>query len=123
MFYRVTLLDLMIAKIMGDEPLSKDEIPVFLSHAELIASTFVDQCKTVLKLTSEQHADDEVREQTEFLTQPGPLRTKALKTIIGTFLMAQWLSIRLPVQGTRVQALVREDPTCRRATKPVPHNC
>ncbi|MBV97584.1 Ataxin-10, partial [Eschrichtius robustus] len=56
---RVTLLDLMIAKIMGDEPLSKDEIPVFLSHAELIASTFVDQCKTVLKLTSEQHADDE----------------------------------------------------------------
>ncbi|XP_067554476.1 ataxin-10 isoform X2 [Pseudorca crassidens] len=56
---RVTLLDLMIAKIMGDEPLSKDEIPVFLSHAELIASTFVDQCKTVLKLTSEQHAEDE----------------------------------------------------------------
>ncbi|KAB0396626.1 hypothetical protein E2I00_020156 [Balaenoptera physalus] len=56
---RVTLLDLMIAKIMGDEPLSKDEIPVFLSHAELIASTFVDQCKTVLKLTSAQHADDE----------------------------------------------------------------
>ncbi|KAK2490177.1 hypothetical protein MC885_002450 [Smutsia gigantea] len=56
---RVTLLDLMIAKIVGDEPLTKDDIPVFLSHAELIASTFVDQCKIVLKLTSEQHADDE----------------------------------------------------------------
>ena len=29
---------------------------------------------------------------------------------------------RLPMQGTRVQGLVREDPTCCRATKPVSHN-
>ena len=36
--------------------------------------------------------------------------------------MAQWLRIRLPMQGTRVQALVREDPTCRGATKPMRHN-
>ncbi|XP_057597935.1 ataxin-10 isoform X2 [Hippopotamus amphibius kiboko] len=55
----VTLLDLMIAKIVSDEPLTKDDIPVFLSHAELIASTFVDQCKIVLKLASEQYTDDE----------------------------------------------------------------
>ena len=26
------------------------------------------------------------------------------------------------MQGTRVQALVREDPTCHRATKPMRHN-
>ena len=37
-------------------------------------------------------------------------------------LLAQWLRIRLPMQGTRVRALVREDPTCRGATKPVRHN-
>ena len=37
-------------------------------------------------------------------------------------LVAQWLRIRLPMQGTRVPALVREDPTCRGATKPVRHN-
>ena len=37
-------------------------------------------------------------------------------------LVAQWLRIRLPTQGTRVQALVREDPTCRGATKPMRHN-
>ena len=37
-------------------------------------------------------------------------------------LVAQWLRIRLPVQGTWVRALVREDPTCRRATKPVRHD-
>ena len=40
----------------------------------------------------------------------------------GTSLVAQWLRIRLPVQGTWVQALVQEDPTCRRATKPMCHN-
>ena len=36
--------------------------------------------------------------------------------------MAQWLGIRLPVQGTRVRALVRDDPTGRGATKPMHHN-
>ena len=30
--------------------------------------------------------------------------------------------IRLPMQGTRVRALVREDPMCRGATKPMHHN-
>ena len=37
------------------------------------------------------------------------------------FLVVQWLRIRLPMQGTRVQALVREDPTCWGAAKPM-HN-
>ena len=40
----------------------------------------------------------------------------------GTSLVAQWLRIRLPMQGTRIQAPVREDPTCCRATEPVRHN-
>ena len=39
-----------------------------------------------------------------------------------TSLVAQWLRIRLPMQGTRVRGLVWEDPTCRKATKPVRHN-
>ena len=38
-----------------------------------------------------------------------------------TSLVAQWLRIHMPMQGTRVRALVREDPTCRGATKPVRH--
>ena len=37
-------------------------------------------------------------------------------------LEVQWLRIRLPMQGTRVWALVWEDPTYRGATKPVCHN-
>ena len=40
----------------------------------------------------------------------------------GTSPVVQWLRIRLPTQGTQVRALVREDPTCRGATKPVRHN-
>ena len=37
-------------------------------------------------------------------------------------LVAQRLRICLPMQGTRVRALVWEDPTCRGATRPVSHN-
>ena len=40
----------------------------------------------------------------------------------GISLMAQWLRIRLLMQGTQVCALVREDPICHGATKPVRHN-
>ena len=44
------------------------------------------------------------------------------KEIYWTSLVAQCLRIRLPMQGTRVRALVQEDPTCRGATKPMRHN-
>ena len=42
--------------------------------------------------------------------------------ITGASLVAQWYRIRLPIKGTGVRALLREDPTCRGATKPVRHN-
>ena len=44
------------------------------------------------------------------------------KTLLCASLVVQWLRICLPIQGTRVRALVREDPTCCGATKPVHHN-
>ena len=50
------------------------------------------------------------------------LRSLTHKTGLRASLVAQWLRIRLSMQGTRVRALVREDPTCRGATKPVRHN-
>ena len=46
----------------------------------------------------------------------------ALKIALRTSLVAQWLRICLPMQATRVRALVREDPTCRGSTKPVRHS-
>ena len=45
-----------------------------------------------------------------------------LKVAMRASLVAQWLRIRLPMQGTQVRALVREDPSCRGATKPLCHN-
>ena len=47
---------------------------------------------------------------------------RALRVGLGTSLVAQWLRIRLPMQGTQVRSLVQEDPTCHGATKPMHHN-
>ena len=44
------------------------------------------------------------------------------KKMMGASLVAQWLKIRLPMQGTRVRTLVQEDHICCGATKPVRHN-
>ena len=51
-------------------------------------------------------------------------KTKTLnsKRYMRASLVAQWLRVCLPMQGTRVRALVWEDLTCRGATKPVRHN-
>ena len=48
------------------------------------------------------------------------IKTKIKKW--GASLVAQWLRICLSMQGTWVQALTQQDPTCRRATKPMHHN-
>ena len=60
----------------------------------------------------------------EYLVQENVPTSSAppLKTEHGASLVAQWLRIRLPMQGTQVQLLVREDPTCRGTTKSVLHN-
>ena len=50
------------------------------------------------------------------LWPPHPVKFK--NVWLGTSLVAQWIRIHLPMQGTQVPALVREDPTCRRATSP-----
>ena len=45
-----------------------------------------------------------------------------VKSLLRTSVVAQWLRIHLPMQGTRIRALLWEDPTCCGATKPVRHN-
>ena len=45
-----------------------------------------------------------------------------MKNIYRASLVVQWLRICLPMQGTRVWALVWEDPTCRGAAGPMSHN-
>ena len=49
-------------------------------------------------------------------------RLEFKKNRIRASLVAQWLRICLPMQGTRVRALVWEDPTCHGATRPMSHN-
>ena len=44
------------------------------------------------------------------------------KRIFKTLLVVQWIRICLLMQGTQVRSLTWEDPTCRRATKPMHHN-
>ena len=65
-----------------------------------------------------------VRDTPEDLTRMANSHKKCgnIKDAMGASLVAQWLRICLPMLGTRVQALVREDPTCHGATKPVRHN-
>ena len=50
------------------------------------------------------------------------LQEPSLKVSSWTSLVAQWLRIHLPMQGTWVRTLAWEDPTCHRATKLVHHN-
>ena len=45
-----------------------------------------------------------------------------LNNVLRASLAAQWLRVCLLMQGTRVRALVWEDPTCRGAAGPVSHN-
>ena len=57
-----------------------------------------------------------------------PITSTEIETVIktlptGASLVAHWLRICLLMQGTRVRALVWEDPLCRGATRPVSHNC
>ena len=51
------------------------------------------------------------------------LESPSQKNRSGASLVAQWLGVCLLMQGTRVRALVWEDPTCRGAAGPVSHNC
>ena len=52
----------------------------------------------------------------------GAVTKSDYKNLFWASLVLQWLRIRLPMQGTRVRALVWEDPTCRGAAGPVSHN-
>ena len=51
-----------------------------------------------------------------------PIASHHTQNKVRASLVMQWLRICLLMQGTRVRALVWEDPTCRGATGPVSHN-
>ena len=60
--------------------------------------------------------------QTSIVEREKVIKELTIKTRPGASLVVQWLRVCLPMQGTRVRALVWEDPTCHGATGPVSHN-
>ena len=65
--------------------------------------------------------------QEEMENMNRPMTSNEIETVIKNLptwasLLAQWLRICLPMQGTRVQALVWENPTCHGANGPMNHN-
>ncbi|NXX39864.1 ATX10 protein, partial [Tricholaema leucomelas] len=56
---RVTLLELMMAKVSEKSPVTSEDPNVFIRHADFFADCFQEKCEAVLKLTSEADAEDE----------------------------------------------------------------
>ena len=63
-----------------------------------------------------------IQRQIDTCIETCQMRSSIQITKGGASLVAQWLRICLPMQGTQVQAVVQGDPTCHGATKPVGHN-
>ena len=66
------------------------------------------------------NTDTEVKSRGLYCWQYKPFKARI---VVGASLVAQLLRICLLMQGTRVRALVWEDPTCHGAAGPVSHNC
>ncbi|KFV96835.1 Ataxin-10, partial [Fulmarus glacialis] len=56
---RVTLLELIMAKVSEKNPATSEEMNVFMRHADFLAGCFQEKCEAVLKLTSAADAEDE----------------------------------------------------------------
>ena len=69
-------------------------------------------------LLTNQEITEEIKEEVKKYLETNDNKNMMIRASLVT----QWLRICLPMQGTRVQALVWEDPTCRGATKPMSHN-
>uniref|UniRef100_A0A8B9NHJ2 Ataxin-10 n=1 Tax=Accipiter nisus TaxID=211598 RepID=A0A8B9NHJ2_9AVES len=57
---RVTLLELIMEKVSEKNPVTSEEMNLFMKHADFLAGCFKEKCEAVLKLTSAADAEDEV---------------------------------------------------------------
>ena len=100
--------------------------PLAIYTPECLIKSHLYECLYELCFKKENQGKwQEVRRNRNYNLRGGRMSEKEMtrkNLALGTSLVAQWLRIHLPMQGTRVWALVREDPTCRRTTKPVRHN-
>ncbi|NXL90291.1 ATX10 protein, partial [Alectura lathami] len=56
---RVTLLELILAKVGEKNSVTSEEMDVFRRHADFLAGCFREKCEAVLKLTSAADPEDE----------------------------------------------------------------
>ena len=104
-------------------------ITVFFLFRKLSSDMQTIKKKTQIKFIeiktarSEKNKLDRIKNRLDTAEQKiSELEDITIKTTQGASLVVQWLRICLPMQRTRVRALVWENPTCRGATGPVSHN-
>ena len=100
-----------------------------LNNTLLNNQEITEEIKEEIKKYTETNDNENTTTQNLWDAAKAVLRGKLIaiqsylkKQETGVSLVVQWLRISLPMQGTQVQALVQEDPTCCRATKPERHN-
>ena len=98
--------------------LSCHKIWISFHNSNLLVSKLIKRCAYFVKTCGAVHALSCMHSKTYIYV----CILKHIYIYIGASLVAQWLRICLPVQGTCVRALVWEDPTCRGAARPVRHN-
>ncbi|XP_029896836.1 ataxin-10 isoform X2 [Aquila chrysaetos chrysaetos] len=57
--WSVTLLELIMEKVSEKNPVTSEEINLFMRHADFLAGCFKEKCEAVLKLTSAADTEDE----------------------------------------------------------------
>ena len=121
----ISLLFLYLDYVLSKLPISKEVSEQYRMGERKAESLYDSQSNQMIliKCFSNTNSTYDTVEKVEFrdvvFIMFNPFKNKN----IWASLVAQWLRICLPMQGTRVRALVWEDPTCRGATRPVSHNC
>ena len=96
-------------------------------RAQLYLKTWLSLQTNVLRFAASTSASSFQSPLSIALTSQFAVQTSRLPSFKNkpgrSSLVAQWIRIHLPMQGTQLRSLVREDSTCCGTSKPVCHNC
>ena len=96
-------------------------------RAQLYLKTWLSLQTNVLRFAASTSASSFQSPLSIALTSQFAVQTSRLPSFKNkpgrSSLVAQWIRIHLPMQGTQLRSLVWEDSTCCGTSKPVCHNC